>query len=98
MIPVAAVFPPLSARGAIDPGSGCGVALITAAIVGAATSIATDAAGCTTTAARSGFGFVDAEGTAHQLSALQGFDRAIFAVRVGEFDKGESALATGVPL
>ena len=45
-----------------------------------------------------GFGFVDAQGTAHELSALEAINGPVFRLGIGHFHKGEAPLAAGVPL
>ena len=93
---VAAVFPAL--------GTGAPIATATASVatasVAAATAVATTTTrgATTTTATTAGLGLVDAQGTAHQLSTLEGIDRAGLGVGVGHLDEGEAALAAGVAL
>ncbi len=103
---VAAVFPALGtgapiATAAIAAAAATSITA-TAAITAAtstAVAAATPARGATaTTAATAGFGLVDAQGTAHQLGALEGIDRPGLGVGVGHLDEGEAALAAGVTL
>jgi len=65
-----------------------------------ATPSATAAAAATPAAgsAAPGLGLVDAEGTAHQFSALQGFDRPILHLGIRHLHEGETPLATRIPL
>ena len=100
-----------TAVAAVFPAFGTGAPIATAAVAAAApapaitaattTAVAAATAWSTATAtatATAGFGLVDAQGTAHQLGALEGVDRPGLGVRVGHLDKGEAALAAGVTL
>jgi hypothetical protein len=48
--------------------------------------------------AAAGLGLVDAQGTAHQLSPLEGIDGLGFGGVIRHLDKGEAALPPGVAL
>ena len=102
-----------TAVAAVFPAFGTGAPIATAAIAAAPsitstaaitaatpTAVAATTAWSTTTAATAtaGFGLVDAQGTAHQLGALEGVYRPGLGVGVGHLDKGEAALAAGVTL
>ena len=74
-----------------------GVAATAAAVTTATAARATSA---TTTAATAGagFGLVDTQRAAHQLSALQGLDGTVLAVVIRHLHEGEAAFAAGVAL
>lgn len=72
------------------------VAAATAVAATAATAVAAAAAAATTGTA--GFCFVDAQGTAHQLSALESFDGALFGGLISHLDESEATLTAGVTL
>jgi hypothetical protein len=101
---VAAVFPAFGTGAPIATAAVAATAITSPAAITAATTTTVAAAaparGATTTAATAtaGFGLVDAQGTAHQLGALEGVDRPGLGVGVGHLDKGEAALAAGVTL
>ena len=76
-------------------------AAITTAAVAAPTGATIAAAAVATTTAATGaagFGFVDAQRTAHQLGALEGVDGAGLTVFISQLHEGEAALAAGVAL
>ena len=102
---VAAVFPAFGTGAPIATAAiaATATAITSTAAITATTTTAVAAAtawSATTTAATAtaGFGLVDAQGTAHQLGALEGVDRPGLGVGVGHLDKGEAALAAGVTL
>ena len=74
-----------------------GVAATAAAVTTATAARATSA---TTTAATAGagFGLVDTQRAAHQLSALQGLDGTVLTVVIRHLHEGEAAFAAGVAL
>jgi hypothetical protein len=87
------------------------VATATAAAAVAATAVATTtavataaAAAAVATAAATSWGasarlsFVNPKRAAHQLSALETFDRSFFGCIIGHFHKSKSALSAGIPL
>jgi hypothetical protein len=75
------------------------VAATTAVAAAARAAITTATAiAATTTTGAAGFGFVDAQGAAHQLGALEGVDGAGLTVLISHLHEGEAALAAGVAL
>jgi hypothetical protein len=76
------------------------VAAATTAAVAAATTTAVAAAttAATSWGASARLSFVNPKRAAHQLSALETFDRSFFGCIIGHFHKSKSALSAGIPL
>jgi hypothetical protein len=103
---IAAIFP-TTGTGRTITTTAAAVAAATTAAVAAATTAAvatatTAAVAATTTATSWGasarLSFVNPKRAAHQLSALETFDRSFFGCIIGHFHKSKSALSAGIPL
>jgi hypothetical protein len=81
---------------AIFPTTGTGRTITTA--VAAATTTAVAATATTSWSASARLSFVNPKRAAHQLSALETFDRSFFGCIIGHFHKSKSALSAGIPL
>jgi hypothetical protein len=106
---IAAIFPTTGTGRSITTTTttAAAVAATTAAAVAATTTTAvaattTAAVAATTTATSWGasarLSFVNPKRAAHQLSALETFDRSFFGCIIGHFHKSKSALSAGIPL
>jgi hypothetical protein len=73
-------------------------AATTAAVAAATTTAAVAAAATTSWSASARLSFVNPKRAAHQLSALETFDRSFFGCIIGHFHKSKSALSAGIPL
>jgi hypothetical protein len=69
-----------------------------AAVAAATTTAAVAAAATTSWSASARLSFVNPKRAAHQLSALETFDRSFFGCIIGHFHKSKSALSAGIPL
>jgi hypothetical protein len=74
------------------------VAAATTAAVATTTAAAVAAAATTSWSASARLSFVNPKRAAHQLSALETFDRSFFGCIIGHFHKSKSALSAGIPL
>lgn len=75
----------------------CVSAATTAVTTARATTAAAATTAITTAAATAGLGLVDAQGSTHQLSALQPLDSAGLGLIVGHLHEGEAALPARIP-
>jgi hypothetical protein len=112
LVPGAAAAAAVAAAAAAVAAAAAAVAATAAAAVAATavattTAVATAAAAAATavaTAAATSWGasarlsFVNPKRAAHQLSALETFDRSFFGCIIGHFHKSKSALSAGIPL
>jgi hypothetical protein len=74
------------------------VATATTTAVATATTTAVAATATTSWSASARLSFVNPKRAAHQLSALETFDRSFFGCIIGHFHKSKSALSAGIPL
>jgi hypothetical protein len=103
---IAAIFPAAGTGATLTatPITTTALAVTTPIAVAAATVVTTTttavAAAATTPAGSTatGLSLVDAQGTAHQLGALQTIDGPVFHLGIRHLHEGESALAAGVTL
>jgi hypothetical protein len=102
---IAAIFPTTGTGRTITTGAAVAttatataVATTTTAAAVATTAAAVAAAATTSWSASARLSFVNPKRAAHQLSALETFDRSFFGCIIGHFHKSKSALSAGIPL